>query len=136
MSTTTSTNPVVQAIVSGSVPQPARLAAASGLLPLPQADLLEVLVALRESDDAEIAEAAASTLASQENEDLLTAAKAADTSLAVLGFLGTMTDSREVHEAVIQNGNTPDAAIARIAGMVSDGSLLELIAINQQRLVR
>jgi hypothetical protein len=106
------------------------------LLPLPQADLLEVLVALRESDDAEIAEAAASTLASQENEDLLTAAKAADTTPAVLGFLGTMTSSRDVHEAVIQNSNTPDAAIAKMAGIVADGSLLELIVINQQRLVR
>ncbi|MGI8898415.1 MAG: hypothetical protein ACR2IB_08470, partial [Pyrinomonadaceae bacterium] len=136
MSITTSTNPVVQAIVSGSAPQPARLAAASGLLPLPQADLLEVLVALRESDDAEIAEAATSTLASQENEDLLTAARAVDTSPAVLGFLGTMTSSRDVYEAVIQNSNTPDAAIAKIAGIVTDGSLLELIAINQQRLVR
>jgi regulator of extracellular matrix RemA (YlzA/DUF370 family) len=136
MSTTTSTNPVVQAIVSGSAPQPARLAAASGLLPLPQADLLEVLVALRESDDAEIAEAATSTLASQEKEDLLTAAKAVETSAAVLGFLGTMTNNRDVHEAVIQNSNTPDAAIAKIAGVVADGSLLDLIAINQQRLVR
>jgi regulator of extracellular matrix RemA (YlzA/DUF370 family) len=136
MSTTTSTNPVVQAIVTGSAPQPARLAAASGLLPLPQADLLEVLVALRESDDAEIAEAATSTLASQENEDLLTAAKAVDTSAAVLGFLGTTTSNRDVHEAVIQNSNTPDSAIAKIAGVVADGSLLELIAFNQQRLVR
>jgi regulator of extracellular matrix RemA (YlzA/DUF370 family) len=136
MSTSTSTNPVVQAIVSGSAPQPARLAAASGLLPLPQADLLEVLVALRESDDAEIAEAATSTLASQEKEDLLTAAKAADTSSAVLAFLGTMTSRSDVHEAVIQNSNTPDAAIASIAGIIADGSLLDLIAINQQRLVR
>ena len=95
-----------------------------------------MLVALRESDDAEIAQAAASTLASQENEDLLTAAKASDTSPAVLGFLGTMTSSRDVHDAVIQNSNTPDAAIAKIAGIVADGSLLELIAVNQQRLVR
>lgn len=136
MSTTTSTNPVVQAIVGGSAPQPARLAAASGLLPLAQADLLEVLVALRESDDAEIAEAATSTLASQEQEDLLTAAKASDTSAAVLGFLGTVAGNRDVHEAVIQNTNTPDAAIAKIAGIITDESLLELIAINQQRLVR
>ncbi|MFN2510970.1 MAG: hypothetical protein ABR568_05935 [Pyrinomonadaceae bacterium] len=136
MRTTTSTNPIVQAIVSGSAPQPARLAAASGLLPLPQADLLEVLVALRESDDAEIAEAAASTLAAQEKADLLNAAQAPDTSPAVLGFLGTSTSNHEVHEAVIQNSNTPDAAIARIAGIVADGSLLDLIAINQQRLVR
>lgn len=136
MSTTTSSNPVVQAIVGGSAPQPARLAAANGLLPLAQPDLLEVLVALRESDDVEIAEAAASTLASQEKEDLLTAARAMDTSAAVLGFLGTIASSREVHEAVIQNSSTPDAAIAKMAGMVADGSLLDLIAINQQRLVR
>jgi hypothetical protein len=136
MSTTTSTNPVVQAIVGGSAPQPARLAAANGLLPLAQPDLLEVLVALRESDDAEIAEAAASTLASQEQKDLLAAAKAVDTSAAVLGFLGTIARNRDVHEAVIQNTNTPDAAIAKMAGIVADGSLLDLIAINQQRLVR
>lgn len=136
MITTTSTNPVVQAIVSGSAPQPARLAAASGLLPLPQADLLEVLVALRQSDDAEIAGAAASTLESQDSQDLLTAAKAADTSAAVLGYLGTITSSPDVQEAVIQNTTTTDAAIAQIAGIVTDGSLLELIALNQQRLVR
>jgi regulator of extracellular matrix RemA (YlzA/DUF370 family) len=136
MSTTTSTNPVVQAIINGSAPQPARLAAASGLLPLPQSDLLEVLVALRESEDADIAEAAASTLASQENEDLLTAARATDTSPFVLQFLGTVAGSRDLHEAVIQNNNTPDVAIASIAGVVADGSLLELIATNQQRLVR
>ena len=76
--------------------QPARLAAASGLLPLPQADFLEVLVALRESDDAEIAEAATETLASQETSDLVTAAKSQDTSAAVLDFLGTSGSSREV----------------------------------------
>lgn len=136
MSTTTSTNPVVQAIVGGTAPQPARLAAASGLLPLSQADLLEVLVALRESADAEIAKAAASTLETQDNEDLLNAAQAPDTSPAVLGFLGTTTSNRDVHEAVIQNRNTPDAAVAKIARIVADGSLLDLIAINQQRLVR
>lgn len=124
MSTTTSTNPVVQAIVSGSAPQPARLAAASGLLPLPQADLLEVLVALRHSDDAEIATAAESTLESQDTHDLLSAARTADTSAAVLGYLGTITSNRDVQEAVIQNNHTTDAAIAQIAGIATDGSLL------------
>ena len=72
MITSTSTNPVVQAIVGGTAPPQARLAAARGLLPLPQADLLEVLVALSDSEDTETAEAAASTLESQENDDLLT----------------------------------------------------------------
>ena len=43
----TSTNPVVQAVVTGAAPRPARVAAARGLLPLAQDDMLEVLVALR-----------------------------------------------------------------------------------------
>lgn len=136
MSTTTSTNPVVQAIVNGTAPQPARLAAASGLLPLPQADLLEVLVALRESSDSEIAAAATDTLSSQENTDLLIAAKAAETSAAVLKFLATTSTTREVHEAVILNNSTPDDAVVKLATATVDGSLLELIAVNQQRLVR
>jgi len=53
----TSTNPAVHAIINGTAPQAARLAAASGMLPLPQNDLLEVLVALAVSQDAEIADA-------------------------------------------------------------------------------
>jgi hypothetical protein len=136
MSTTTSTNPAVQAIINGSAPQPARLAAASGLLPLPQADLLEVLVALRQSDDPEIAEAAASTLESQDPADLLSAAKDSDTAPEVLGFFASMPVSREVHEAVIQNSDTPDGALALLARSTTDSSLVELIALNQQRLVR
>jgi len=40
-------------------------------LPLAQTELLEVLVALRVSDDAEIADAAKETLQSQSPEDLL-----------------------------------------------------------------
>ena len=136
MSTTNSTNPVVQAIVGGTAPPQARLAAARGLLPLPQADLLEVLVALSDSEDTETAEAAASTLESQENDDLLTAARAADTSAAVLAFIGSMKTTSEVHEAVILNTNTPDEAIVHLAGSVNEGPLLELIALNQQRLVR
>ncbi|HEX4901021.1 MAG TPA: hypothetical protein VFV61_10845 [Pyrinomonadaceae bacterium] len=135
MSTTTK-NPVVEAIISGKAPQPARLAAASGLLPLPQADLLEVLVALQQQDDPEIATAAGETLREQDNSDLLNAAKNTDTSAAVLSYLGSVTGAREIHEAVILNKNTPDQAIVQLASTIEDGSLLELITQNQQRLVR
>lgn len=127
----------MQAIVSGSAPQPARLAAARGLLPLPQSDLIEVLVALRQSDNAEIAEAAQTTLTSQNNEDLLIAAKADETSLSVLSYFATEANvSREVREATVLNKNTPDEAIAALARSTKDGSVLELIGINQQRMVR
>lgn len=136
MTTTTSTNPAVQAIINGKAPQPARLAAASGLLPLPQSDLLEVLVALRQSPDTEIAQAATSTLESQDKADLLSAAKDTDTAAAVLEYFASTPLSGEVHEAVAQNIKTPDEAIALLARSTTRSSLIELIALNQQRLVR
>lgn len=133
----TSTNPVVQAIISGKAPQPARLAAARGMLPLPQNDLLEVLVALTSSDDAQIAAAAAETLKGESAEDLLIAASGQDTAPAVLEYLATRPDAKpEVYEATILNTRTPDQALATLAATTSHASLLELITINQQRLVR
>ena len=137
MTTNTSTNPAVQAIIEGAAPHQARLAAASGLLPLPQSDLLEVLVVLRQSDDSEIAEAARTTLQDQDSEDLLTAARSEETPVAVLDYLATLLrDARQIHEALILNNKTSDQSIAGLAASTSDGSLLDLIATNQQRLVR
>jgi hypothetical protein len=133
----TSTNPVVKAIISGSAPQPARLAAARGMLPLPQNDLLEVLVALTNSDDAQIAVAANETLKSESADDLLIAASAQETAPSVLAYLATRTDTnRQIHEATILNTHTPDQALAKLAATTTHASLLELITINQQRLVR
>jgi hypothetical protein len=132
-----STNPVVAAIITGKAPQPARLAAARGMLPLQQSDLLEVLVALAGSDDGQIAAAATETLKAETTDNFLVAAKAADTSPNVLAYLATHTAAtHEVHEATILNNRTPDDAIAKLAATTSNGSLLELIAVNQQRLVR
>jgi len=133
----TSTNPAVHAIINGTAPQAARLAAASGMLPLPQNDLLEVLVALAVSQDAEIADAATQTLQDENADDLLLAAKADETAPTVLAYLAThRAPRREVHEALILNSKTPDQALATLASTTPDGSLLELIALNQQRLVR
>lgn len=138
MSTITkSQNPAVTAILGGTAPQQARLAAASGLLPLAQSDLLEVLVNLQQDDDQEIAEAATATLSEQSPDDLLASAKSGDTSPAVLDYLATLSnDNRSIHEAVILNNHTSDRAIATLAAATQESSLLELISLNQQRLVR
>src|SRR5215210_5232876 len=123
----TSTNPVVQAIISGRAPQAALMAAARGLLPLPQADLMEALVALRESDDAEVAQAASATLDAQEKDSLLAIAREGGTAPAVLGYLAArQTSAREIQEAVTLNTSTPDESIALLASQTTDGSLLEL----------
>jgi hypothetical protein len=132
-----STNPVVQAIISGTAPQPARLAAARGMLPLQQHELLEILVALAGGNDAELASAAKETLSSETPEDLLFVATADDTPPSVLAYLATQPDSPlNIHEAAILNAKTPDDALAKLAAATPHGSLLELIAVNQQRLVR
>jgi hypothetical protein len=136
MPTTTSTNPVVIALITGSAPQQARLAAAQGLLPLPQADLLEVLVALQSSDDLAISTAAQSSLEEQEEGDLLLAAQADDAPLAVLNYLAESKVSRRIKEALVLNGKTPDETVAKLAKASGDGPLLEFIATNQRRLIQ
>jgi len=134
---TTSTNPVVQAIISGSAPQPARMAAARGMLPLPQEELLEVLVALQAGDDVEIAQTAKATLEEQELAALLSVAASGEISPSVLDYLARRANAgREIHEAVALNSRTPNGAIAALAASSADGSIIELIATNQQRLVR
>jgi regulator of extracellular matrix RemA (YlzA/DUF370 family) len=107
------------------------------MLPLQQSDLLEVLVALTNSDDTQIASAANETLKAEAAEDLLIAAAATDTAPNVLGYLATQLDgTQKVHEATILNTRTPDQALAKLAATTPHSSLLELITINQQRLVR
>jgi hypothetical protein len=133
----TSSNPVVQAIVGGTAPPQARVMAAKGLLPLAAEDLLEVLVALRSDAEAEIAEAAEGTLGEQGGDVLLGAAQSADASPRVLAYLARRADAgREVHEAVVLNERTPAEAVADLAAATGEGSLLELISINQQRMIR
>lgn len=107
------------------------------MLPLPQSDLLEVLVALTASEDEQLAAAANETLNSEAPEDLLVAAAATDTAPNVLAYLATKpASSPEVYEATILNMRTPDHALAQLAAATAIPSLLELITINQQRLVR
>ena len=107
------------------------------MLPLQQHELLEILVALAEGGDAELASAAKETLKSETPEDLLVAATADDTPPSVLAYLATQPDATlNLYEAAILNPNTPDEALTKLAASTAQGSLLELITINQQRLVR
>jgi hypothetical protein len=134
---TTSTNPVVQAIVGGTAPAQARAMAARGLLPLAAEELLEVLVCLCDDGDSGIAQAAGATLAEQPADVLLGAASSEATSTRVLSHLAARRDAgRAVHEALALNARTPDEVVITLAAGASDGALLELITVNQQRLIR
>jgi len=113
------------------------MAAARGLLPLAQTEFLEALLCLRSDSDVAIAQTAQRTLASQAPEDLLNVARATDATPSVLAYLAAQTNcAAELYEAVTTHSNTPDTAIVSLASATADGSLLELITLNQQRLIR
>lgn len=136
MNEITSTNPVVKAMIEGTAPPPARMAAARGILPLPQTDLLEVLVNLADGEDAELSQTATATLAAQDAKMLRTMIESDEIAPSVLAYFAGHDNSVEVHEAIITNLKTPDTAIVNFARRTKSGNLLELVALNQQRLIR
>ena len=111
------------------------MASAKGILPLPSNDLLEVLAHLANEADVELAQTARETFAAQEN--LLGAVKSDEIAPSVLEFIANgQSFDRVVYEAVINNLKTPDEAIVKLVSSSTDGSLLELATLNQQRLIR
>ncbi len=132
-----STNSVVKAIAEGTAPKPAQMAAARGVLPLPQADLLEALVILARNEDAELSSAAEKTLKSQESDKLKSVISSEEVAPQVLHYFATQeTLSQDVYEAVISNPKTPYEAIIRFARHSSNGELLEALSYNQQLLIK
>lgn len=131
-----SSNPAVKAIIEGAAPRPAQLAAARGILPLPQNDLFEVLVAFASAADAEIAEHAKATLASQDEATLRGAVQSADIATSVLNYFAFQESvSKEIHEGIISNAKTPVATIVNFARTTKSAPLLEFMSFNQQLLI-
>lgn len=132
----TSTNPVVKAIIEGSAPRPAQLAASRGILPLAEIDLFEVLVAFYNSDDEELKDNARQTLATQDTEMLRETLLSANIAPPVLAyFVDQPFLPYAVYETIIANPQTPGAAIANFARNTTSGELLERISLNQQLLI-
>jgi hypothetical protein len=132
-----SKNPVVRAVLEGSAPRPAQIAASRGLLPLPQTDLLEVLVGFFEGSDAELKENARGSLSTQGASSLEETLRSNDIAPGVLAYFAAQPQlPAAVYEAIIVNPNTPGTAVARFARETTNGDLLELISLNQQLLIR
>lgn len=132
-----STNPVVKAVIAGTAPQPARIAASRGILPLSQTDLLEILVHLAKDEDLELATNAQSTLGNQENESIMSVLESKETAPAILSYFAELENAPfELHQATLANPQTPDSAILKLARQTKKGELLEIVSFNQQRLIR
>lgn len=132
-----SANPVVKAIVEGTAPRPAVVAASRGVLPLPHSDLLEVLVAFAKSEDAELAENARQTLSAQDSAALEGAMRTAEVASSVLDYFAQKPGMQVgVYEAIITNEKTSPDTFIRFARTSTSGEMLERLALNQQLLIR
>jgi hypothetical protein len=132
-----SSNPVVKAVVEGTAPRPAQLAAARGALPLPQNDLLEILVSFFEGPDEELRSAASETLAAQSHDSLESTIRSSAVAPRVLAHFSTRSDlSPSIQEAIVTNAATPPDAIAHFARRTQNAPLIDLISFNQQLLIQ
>lgn len=132
-----SLNPVVRALIEGTAPRPAVLAAARGALPLPQTDLLEVLVTFARSEDSELSNHARQTLHGQDATALETSLRTDDVAVSVLDYFAGRPDMPStVHEAIITNSKTAADTFVRFAKTSSNADLIDRIAVNQQLLIQ
>ncbi len=132
-----SLNPVVRAIVEGTAPRPAVLAAARGVLPLPQSDLLEVLVAFARSTDAELSGHAKQTLNAQDTAGLESSLRTEEVATSVLDYFAEQPGLPPgIYEAILTNAKTAGPTFVNFAKRTPSGELLERIAFNQQLLIQ
>lgn len=130
-------NPIIAAIRSGSAPAPAKMAAARAALPLPPEDLLEILVVLCQDQDVDLRTTANKSLNEFDAGRMREVVKLTSTPTDVLLFLCTWRNGKkDFYEAMVLNDSTPDRGMSELAKWNKDGSLLELIAINQERMIR
>jgi hypothetical protein len=113
------------------------MAAARAALPLPLEDLLEILVVLSQDADAELRATATNSLNQFDAERMKQVVSLKETAPDVLQHLCAWRGGkREVYEALILNDVTPDQGVTELARWSKDGATLELIAINQERMIR
>ncbi len=114
-----------------------KLAAARGLLPLSNEELVESLVALNADANQDVRAAAIATLGALNPETFSHLAGHAGTQADVLGFLCLWSRApRELVEAIIFNPSTPDGALAQLAARSPDSRIIEAISLKQQSLIR
>ncbi|MGE6758821.1 hypothetical protein ACQKGO_12460 [Corallococcus interemptor] len=122
--------------VDPNAPVPLRMMAAKSLVPLNPADMLGALYMLTFDPDAGVRDTAAKTSANLPDRILGSALRDEGVQPSVLGyFLGLLKDKEAYAEMLVLNPETPDDAVASVAGTCSP-KVAEIISQNQLRLLR
>jgi len=128
-------SPLVEQFRKGGVSREVRLTAASGELPLKPVDQVGLLHLLSRDADEEVRVKAEASLLAIPLATLHGVLKDSSIHPKALDFYGGRLESKEALQAIIQNPASEDVTIQALAARVST-DLLELIVINQMRLLR
>lgn len=126
---------LIARIEAGAVGRDFLLIVARGFLPMPQEDLVSVLLHLTRSEDADIAELSRGSLKELPPRIVLNVARNSEVDPLQLDALAHATNDATLLEAVIRNRSTSDDTIERLAARVA-GGLQDVIVINQERILR
>ncbi|HYV04126.1 MAG TPA: hypothetical protein VFB82_06065 [Blastocatellia bacterium] len=123
--------------MAGSAPEVVKLAAARGLLPFSNEEMLEALVALTNDTSESIKSVAGATMDKLDPLTFMGLASDRNTPPSVLGFLCLWRQApRELVEAALFNAATPDDALVQLAGSTKHAAIIEAISFKQQSLIR
>jgi hypothetical protein len=123
--------------MAGAAPEVIKIAAARGLLPFSNEEMLEALVALTGDGSEAIRSVAMATLDTLEPLSFIRLASERNTPPNVLGFLCLWRQApRELVEAALFNNATPPAALAQLAAQTRHPAIIEAISFKQQSLIQ
>ncbi len=118
------------------LPKDAKMVAARGMLPIPPADLIQVLFALSRDGDAEVSKTSRQSLLKMPENILKSAAENVKTHPLILDFLARSLDpGSKLQEAVALNRSTHDETIS-FQAMLPNKRVVDIISENQIRILR
>ncbi|MEE9252997.1 MAG: hypothetical protein V3U74_06580 [Thermodesulfobacteriota bacterium] len=117
-------------------PKEKRLMAAQGTLPIPPKDMALVLFALVMDGDDAISDEASESLEKVSEDVIGTLLSDNATPAEFLHYIARTSENTSFYQKIILNSAARDVTVAHLAGTVHDQSLLDIIASNQQRLLR
>ena len=127
-------SPLSAALLTGTAPRTIRLSAARGVLPLPRAELVHILIVLLQDADDEVSREASRSLGSLAENEILGLLNDAAIPAEVLDHFGTTSASAPVLEAVLANSATPAETLRRLAPALAPQHV-DLLLLNQMRLI-
>lgn len=129
-------SPAAQTYLEPDTPANVKLLIARGTVPLPPRELVILQYHFQQDSDAEVRAESTQSLAGIPA-NILRTILGSDIPPAILDFFGhRLPGNRELLETLIINRRTPDETVAFLAASEKDEYILEMIANNQERVVR